>query len=93
MSDRMSAEIWIGGKVAASLVPALCRAITHERVSLEWGDASFCPTSAEELEACRKNDDGSSSQVRQNVFTAVAAGLSRWQWPNVALSSTLEEAA
>ena len=61
MSDRMSAEISIGGKVPASLVPLLCRAIASESVSLEWGDACFCPTSAEELEeACRKNDESSS---------------------------------
>jgi hypothetical protein len=59
MSQRMAAEIWIGGKVAASLVPDLCGAIAHEGVSLEWGDAPFRPTTPEDLhKALRENDRG-----------------------------------
>jgi hypothetical protein len=49
MSDRIPAEIWIGGKIADSLIPSLCAAISDEGVSLEWGDAQFCPTSAADL--------------------------------------------
>ena len=30
MSDRLPADIWIGGKISASLVPGLCAAITDE---------------------------------------------------------------
>jgi hypothetical protein len=59
MSDRMAAEIWIGGKVPTSLVPALCAAIGDEGVSLEWGDAPFRPTTAEDLgQALKENDRG-----------------------------------
>jgi hypothetical protein len=59
MSDRIPAEIWIGGKIAASLVPALCDAIVDEGVSLEWGDARFCPTSAGDLvDALDQDADG-----------------------------------
>jgi hypothetical protein len=57
MSEEMAAEIWIGGKVAASLVPGLCAAIAQQYVSLEWGDSPFCPGTAKELlAACREND-------------------------------------
>jgi len=57
MSEQMGAEIWIGGKVTASLVPGLCSAIAQQHVSLEWGDSPFCPTTPEELlEACRENE-------------------------------------
>jgi len=54
MSDRIPAEIWIGGKIAASLVPGLCAAITDEGVSLEWGDARVDPTGADDLTAAIK---------------------------------------
>jgi hypothetical protein len=59
MSERMSAEIWIGGKIPASLVPKLCAAISAEGVSLDWGDAQFNPSSADDLHnALRKNATG-----------------------------------
>lgn len=59
MSERMAAEIWIGGKVPMSLVPALCAAIGDQGVSLEWGDAAFRPSTAEDLgQAVRENDCG-----------------------------------
>ncbi len=53
MSDRTPAEIAIGGKIRASLVKPLCRAIAAEGVALDWGEALFHPSSAEDLrEAC-----------------------------------------
>ena len=59
ISDRMPAEIWIGGKVPLSLVPALCAAIGDQGVSQEWGDAPFRPSTAEDLgQAIRENDRG-----------------------------------
>jgi hypothetical protein len=59
MSDRIPAEIWIGGKIAASLVPGLCTAITDEGVSLEWGDARVRPTGADDLnDAMKENPQG-----------------------------------
>jgi len=57
MSDRMAAEIWIGGKVPVSLVPALCAAISDEGVSREWGDAPFRPSTAEDLGQSLREDD------------------------------------
>jgi len=57
MSDRMAAEIWIGGKVPMSLLPALCAAIGDQGLSLEWGDGPFRPSRAEDLDqALREND-------------------------------------
>jgi hypothetical protein len=53
----MPAELWIGGKVPTSLVPALCAAIGNEGVSLEWGDAPFRPSTADDLrQALRENN-------------------------------------
>jgi hypothetical protein len=54
MSDRIPAEIWIGGKIAASLVPGLCAAIIDEGVSLAWGGARVDPTGADDLTAAIK---------------------------------------
>jgi len=54
MSDRIPAEIWIGGKIAASLVPDLCAAIADEGVSLEWGGPRVDPTGADDLTAATK---------------------------------------
>ncbi|SRR6266481_6830174 len=57
MSEPIPACISIGGKVAADLVPELCKAISAERVALEWGDAHFEPQSAEHLlDACEEID-------------------------------------
>lgn len=49
MSDRMSANISIGGQLAASSVPELLQAIRDAGLSLEWGDAAFKPATGEEL--------------------------------------------
>lgn len=57
MSDRMAAQIWIGGKVPMSLVPALCAAIDAQGVSLEWGDTQFRPSTAEDLDQALREDD------------------------------------
>ena len=58
MSDYMPAEIWIGGRVPATLAPQLCEQISSQGASLEWGGGSFTPSEARELlEAC-EDDDG-----------------------------------
>lgn len=49
MSTRMAADISIGGKIAATLMPELCRAICEQGVALEWGAAPFQPSDAREL--------------------------------------------
>jgi hypothetical protein len=54
MSDRMAAEIWIGGRIPKRQVRQLCDVICRQGVSLDWGDALFAPDSAAELlEGCR----------------------------------------
>jgi hypothetical protein len=58
MSEPIAAEIRIGGPVPATLVPGLCRAIAQERLSLDWGDAPFSPTTKGELLAARDDLDG-----------------------------------
>ncbi len=58
MSEYMAAEIWIGGKAPAALVPELCRKIGAERVGLECGDNSFAPAGADELLAACEIVDG-----------------------------------
>ena len=58
MSERMAAEIWIGSKIADSLVPDLCDAIVSQGVSTEWGGGGFEPSTAEDLmEAVKPNRD------------------------------------
>jgi hypothetical protein len=57
MSDRMVAEIWIGGRIAKRLVPQLCDAISSQGVSLDWDEGQFAPGGAAEIvEACQ--DEG-----------------------------------
>jgi hypothetical protein len=59
MSDRIPAEIWIGGRITASLVPGLCAAIADEGVCLEWGDARVHPAGASDLtDAMKENAQG-----------------------------------
>jgi hypothetical protein len=57
MSDRIPAEIWIGGKIAVSLVPGLCAEITDEGVSLEWGATRVDPSGPDDLTAAIKADN------------------------------------
>ncbi|REK39226.1 MAG: hypothetical protein DWQ46_18240 [Planctomycetota bacterium] len=50
----MAAEIWIGGKVPASVAPELCAVIASQCVATEWGDAHFAPESPQDLlDACK----------------------------------------
>jgi len=59
MSDRIPAEIWIGGRITASLVPGLCAAVTDEGVSLEWGNARIRPSGTDDLaDALKENAQG-----------------------------------
>ncbi|MGA2619399.1 MAG: hypothetical protein ABSF26_17465 [Thermoguttaceae bacterium] len=58
MSEHIAAEIRIGGKVPASLVPELCQSIAHEGVALDWGDGGFSPTTKEELLEAREDCGG-----------------------------------
>jgi hypothetical protein len=56
--ETIAAEIQIGGKVAASLVPDLCHRIAQELVALDWGDGRFAPTTKEDLLEAREDRDG-----------------------------------
>lgn len=58
MSERLSAEIWLGGKLESRHVPELCGAICAEGVSREWGGAAFEPRTAEDLRVARKGLNG-----------------------------------
>ncbi len=59
MSERLAAEIQIGSKVRRRVAEELCGVIATERVSLEWGDVPFGPTTVDELLAARvDNGDG-----------------------------------
>ena len=49
MADRMAGEIFIGGNVSRSVLPDLFRAVSAQFVTLQWGDAQFCPETAEDL--------------------------------------------
>lgn len=57
MSERLAAEIWIGGNIPGTLVPDLCAAITDEGVALEWGDGSFAPKTGEDLDASLRENE------------------------------------
>jgi len=59
MSKYVPGEIWIGGKIAAALVPDLCTTISHQGVALEWGDGAFAPATAGDLlKAARPSKSG-----------------------------------
>jgi len=58
MSERMAAQIWIGGKVAGQLVPELCGEIDAEGVALDWGGARFAPKTEAELLNARVDCEG-----------------------------------
>ena len=55
MSSRFCASIRIGGQIKRSKVEPLLKVIRETAVSLEWGDASFLPTDANELIEGRKD--------------------------------------
>ena len=57
MSEPIPAEIRIGGQIRQDVVSGLCKAISEQGVSLEWGDACFRPGSTEDLlEGCQDRD-------------------------------------
>lgn len=59
MADYMAAEILIGGRIPANIVPELCQAIRQERLGLDYDRACFEPDSASDLvEACRADSHG-----------------------------------
>lgn len=49
MGERMPAVILIGGRVPGVLVPQLCAVITAAGASIDWGDACFRPSTAQDL--------------------------------------------
>ncbi len=49
MSERMAAQIWIGGRLSANQADELCGAIATEGVSLEWGGGQFSPSTPQDL--------------------------------------------
>ena len=78
MAEYMPGEIWIGGRMAAALVPDLCAAISREGVALEWDDCDFSPATADDLlEAVTPNKSGvrllrlCNSQARWGQFAAL----------------------
>jgi hypothetical protein len=58
MSNGTPAEISIGGRIPTSVVQPLCQAIAAEGVALEWGEASFEPRSADDLQRDCTDRDG-----------------------------------
>ena len=56
MSDRMAAEIWLGGTISNALAEELCAVIRDSGASLEWGGGVFVPHSVKEL--MEANDEG-----------------------------------
>ena len=58
MSDRLCAEIRIGGNIPSSLVGELCRVIRNEGVGLEWGEGGFSPADANDLMKALEGGDG-----------------------------------
>ncbi len=58
MSEKLAAEINIGGKVRRPVAEVLRDVIAAERVSLEWGDVPFEPKTVDDLLAARV-DNGS----------------------------------
>lgn len=49
MADRMAGEIFIGGNISRNLLPDFFKTLAAQFVTLEWGDAQFCPETAEDL--------------------------------------------
>ena len=56
MSDRMPAEIRLGGTIKRADVQALCSEIEESGVGVEWGE-NFSPTDGTELFAAAKNGE------------------------------------
>ncbi len=58
MSDYMTTEIHIGGKVRRSVAQALCEAIARAGASLEWGGGQYHPDTPDDLLPARSADPG-----------------------------------
>ncbi len=58
MADYSFAQITIGGCIPRRIVPRLCRLIGEEGLTVEVGEACFCPQSVEDLLAARQLVDG-----------------------------------
>jgi hypothetical protein len=58
MADYSAAQITIGGWISRRIVPRLCHLVRQQRLSLDWGAASFEPRSNEELLGSRSLIDG-----------------------------------
>jgi len=98
MSERLAAELWIGGNLAPHLVDELCAAIAQQEVSLEWGDAFFRPESAEALlAAVRPNRDSvrilwlCDDQARWGEFDSLEPFLQRHEIPFTRLTAGRNE--
>ena len=50
MSERIGAEIWIGGQLKREQVEAFCAAISGQHVQLEFGGGYVTPETAEHLQ-------------------------------------------
>ena len=74
MSDRMTAEIAIGGTLRAELVDPLIAAIKAEGVNL-WDDSGFDATTAEELVEAAKEEDGRPGTLRLVEYEAIGGQL------------------
>jgi hypothetical protein len=59
MSERMAAQIWIGGRLSANQADELCGAIATEGVSVEWGGGQFSPSTPQDLLQARDEHDDS----------------------------------
>ena len=57
MSERIAAEIEIGGKVRRKIAEELCGVIAAQCVSLDWGEAQFRPATVDELLAARDESE------------------------------------
>jgi hypothetical protein len=59
MADRFAAEIWIGGRLDATLAAPLCQAICEQHVELDWHSGAFEPETADDLLEARVDLDES----------------------------------
>ena len=82
MSERMAAEIMIGGAVPAATVPELCKLICNNKLGPEH-DAAFEPHTAEDLLAgCQAYEDAQvlclyDDQARWGQFAELEAFLEK----------------
>ena len=58
MSEKFTAEIWIGGKLKVDLAPEFCDVICGQEVSLDWDAGPFVPQTIDQLLTAIKDRDG-----------------------------------